>query len=131
MSDKSTVDDLSATEDENASSESGHGRRYRRRSILWPAKIRVGRHEFQAQLWNVSLGGAKVRLDIPLKEGTEAAVLIPAKGIELAAQVVWHTGDVMGVLFLQSPEKVKEIFEDSAITLGLEATDDRPVKDDA
>ena len=103
--------------------ESAKKRSFRRRSVLWPAKIRVGRHEFAAQVWNVSLGGAKIRVDVPLKEGTEAAVLIPAKGVEIPAEIVWQSGELLGVYFTIDAERIKAMFDHSAFIMGLEEVD--------
>ena len=110
-------------EAEKESGEDGHQRQFRRRSVLWPAKLRVGNHEFTAQVWNVSLGGAKLRVDLPIKEGTATAILIPAKGIEIPAEVVWQSGELLGVFFSFDAERVKDIFENSATVLGLDAPD--------
>jgi len=99
-------------------------RTFRRRSVLWPAKLRCGKHEFAAQVWNVSLGGAKLRIDIPLKEGTDISILIPAKGVEIPAEIVWQSGELLGIYFSIDSDRIKAMFDHSAFIMGLEDIDE-------
>ncbi len=133
MNSNKTADTLpeDKTDDESEQGSDRGSRLYRRRSILWPAKLWVGKHEFQAQLWNVSLGGAKVRVDIPLKEGACADIQIPAKNIELPTEVVWQSGELLGVKFQLAPERIKDIFDGAAIILGLDGEDSSDGEDNS
>lgn len=91
----------------------------RRRSVLWPAKLIVGRHEFACQIWNLSLGGARVRIDLPLKDGAAVSLKTPSRE-PLDAFIVWGEGDSLGLQFVDDPEKVRDHFIDRLHVLGLE-----------
>jgi PilZ domain len=95
-------------------------RDFRRRSVLWPAKIIVGTHELACQIWNLSLGGARVRIDLPIQEGTDVSLAVEGRG-EIAAQVAWSTGGSLGLDFLVGPDAIKRMFEDRLHILGLDA----------
>ena len=111
-----TENTMPPTEDDGESN-----REFPRRSVLWPGKIRIGRHEFPCQVWNVSLGGAKVRVDLPLKEGTDLTLVIPARSIEMPARIAWQSGDLLGIVFIIPSEHIRKIFGESVRMLGLDA----------
>lgn len=94
-------------------------RAYRRRSVLWPAKLKVGRHDFNCQIWNMSLGGARVRLDMPIKEGVDVVLSIVGRG-DIPAAVCWSEDSAAGLEFKVSVEEVRVMFMDRLQTLGLE-----------
>lgn len=80
----------------------------------------VGEHKFPCQIWNLSLGGARVRIDIPLMPGT--SVLLSVQGREdLSGHVVWYREQSMGVKFDTPEERIREIFQDRLHVLGLDA----------
>jgi len=97
-------------------------RYFRRRSVLWPAKILIGKHELACQVWNLSLGGARVRIDLPIQEGTKVTLSVAGRG-EMAASVAWSVDGSLGLDFLVSPEVVKRMFKDRLHILGLDDTD--------
>lgn len=101
---------------------SADARGHRRRSVLWPAKLQVGRHNFECQIWNMSLGGARVRLDLPIKEGADVKLTIAGRG-EIPATVRWFKKDMAGLSFAVSSEEVRLLFLDSLHSLGLEPAD--------
>lgn len=98
---------------------SADARAYRRRSVLWPAKVLVGRHEFSCQIWNMSLAGARVRLDMPIKEGTAVQLVMAGRG-EIPAVVRWYRDNAAGLAFVIEPEEVRMLFLDRAQMLGFE-----------
>lgn len=102
-------------------------RRHKRRSVLWMGSVVLGRHQFPCQIWNLSLGGARIKFDIPLQSGTEVYLSIPTRG-DIAASVVWVEGQTTGLKFRQSPESIEEIFADRLDFLGLapRSEDDLP-----
>ena len=93
-------------------------RLHRRRSVLWMATLVMGRHEFPCQIWNMSLGGARIRIDVPLQSGTEVYLSIPTRG-DIPATVVWVEDQTMGLKFRQSPDGVEQLFADRLDVLGL------------
>ncbi len=101
---------------------SADARGYRRRSVLWPAKLLVGRHDFQCQIWNMSLGGARVRLDLPIREGADVRLIIAGRG-EIPATVRWFRNDTAGLSFNIPAEEVRLLFLDQLQSLGLEPTE--------
>jgi len=103
-----------------ASDKSAENRDFRRRSVLWPAKILVGKHELSCQIWNLSLGGARVRIDLPIQENTEVKLCIADRG-ELAATVAWSANGSLGLDFLVKADVIKRMFEDRLHVLGLDA----------
>lgn len=101
---------------------SADARGHRRRSVLWPAKLKVGRHDFKCQIWNMSLGGARVRLDLPIKEGASVMLVIAGRG-EIPAKVRWFRNDTAGLSFAISADEIRLLFLDSLQSLGLEPAD--------
>jgi len=89
-----------------------------RRSVLWPARLLVGRHEFACQIFNLSLGGARIRIDLPLKEGSLVALKAPSRRA-LEAYVAWSAGDNLGLQFADDPATIKSHFADRMHILGL------------
>lgn len=98
---------------------SADARAHRRRSVLWPATLKVGRHDFTCQIWNMSLGGARVRIDVPLKEGASVTLAIAGRG-DIAAKVRWSDQRAAGLEFGIPPEEVRLLFMDRLQTLGLD-----------
>lgn len=98
---------------------SADARAHRRRSVLWPATLKVGRHDFTCQIWNMSLGGARVRIDVPLKDGAAVTLAIAGRG-DIAAKVRWSDNRSAGLEFGIPPEEVRLLFMDSLQTLGLD-----------
>lgn len=94
-------------------------RLYKRRSVLWPAKLLIGRHEISCQIWNLSLGGARVRVDLPIQEGTKLVLSIESRG-QLNATVAWSKDEAMGLDFNVPSAKIKRMFEDRLHILGLD-----------
>lgn len=96
-------------------------RSYNRRSVLWPALMHVNNHEFTCQIWNLSLGGARVRVNLPFKEGTEVILSLPNRSdTDIKARVAWQEGESLGLIFLTPDSDIKRIFKDRLHVLGLE-----------
>ena len=108
------IEDADLSEDQKEDNR----RQYSRRSVLWPAKLTVGVHEFSCQVWNLSLGGARLRADIPLKNGTKVILDIPERG-RLPGEIVWARNEALGVDFTIPKDRVRKMFEDRLHVLGL------------
>lgn len=102
----------------SASDAGDESRKFRRRSVLWPAKLRVGKHELSCQIWNLSLGGARVRVDLPLQNGVKIVLSLSGRG-DIPATVAWAKGELLGVSFDVGPEVIRRMFEDRLHVLGL------------
>lgn len=108
-----------AKKDTEAANSGPESRTYRRRSVLWPAKLLIGRHEISCQIWNLSLGGARVRVDLPIQQGTDVILSIEGRG-QLSATVIWSENEAMGLDFNVSSSTIKTMFEDRLHILGLD-----------
>lgn len=108
-----------AKQDSQANQASHDSRNFQRRSVLWPAKLVIGRHEISCQIWNLSLGGARVRVDLPIQEGTDLILSIEGRG-QLSATVIWVEDEAMGLDFNVPSSTIKRMFEDRLHILGLD-----------
>ena len=90
----------------------------KRRAVLWPAALKVGEHEFRCQIWNFSLGGARVRVDVPLRDGADTSLQLKGKR-PIAGRVVWAGDKDVGIEFDLSPASVVERLGNSVTSLGL------------
>ena len=81
-------------------------RSHKRRTVVWPALMVVNEFDFKCTLYDVSLGGVLLKLDLPLATG--ALIQIQIKDLDfIGALVSWHTNDFVGLKFTDSPEKIK------------------------
>src|SRR3954463_7667797 len=80
--------------------EHGHRRRFARRPVQLPARLRVGRQDIQAVTENISPGGAFLRVKLPENTTEVLASINLPHGRELneRAKVRWRrTGEPPGV----------------------------------
>lgn len=93
-------------------------RRNRRRRILWAGKLRVGEHLIDCQVRNISLGGALIKISIPLAVDTliyfESEHHSPLQG-----RIAWQANSLAGVSFDSPANAVARILGPAAGTLGL------------
>ncbi len=91
-----------------------------RRAVLWAGHIEFGEYNFSCQIWNISLGGAKLNIGVPLALGTEVTMVLEKYGRFLGT-VVWQEGKSIGIKFDSDPEIVRQTLGDDAIEiLGLQ-----------
>jgi len=94
-----------------------------RRAVLWSGKLQFGDHEFECQIWNISLGGAKVNVGLPFSEGTDVTLVLKDRG-EFAAKVMWRGERNLGLKFEDAPDDIRKAFgNDAIVTLGLDDDD--------
>lgn len=86
-------------------------RNHRRRSVLWIGTLVFGKHHFPCQVWNMSLGGARLKIDVPLRDETDVVLSIPTRG-EVPARVVWCEDKTMGIRFTVGTDVVQRTFGD-------------------
>lgn len=119
------------SESETTKTNAGQARDHTRRSVLWPAVIDVNGHTFNCQIWNLSLGGVRIRFDIPLKEGSDVILRIPNRNnAEILSRIAWQREDTVGLLFMVPPSKIREIFHDRLHILGLDGPEVVPDNSD-
>ncbi|MCK5424641.1 MAG: PilZ domain-containing protein [Emcibacter sp.] len=80
----------------------------KRRTVVWPATLYVGEFEFKSMLYDISLGGVRLKLPLPLARGTEATVKIKHKVI-MNTRVVWCAGEFMGLKFVDPVDETKKL----------------------
>ncbi|PCI33574.1 MAG: hypothetical protein COB54_04575 [Alphaproteobacteria bacterium] len=88
----------------------------KRRTVVWPATLYVGEFEFRSTLYDISLGGLRLKLALPLARGTETTVKIKNQ-VSLNARVVWCTGEFMGLKFTDPVDVVTKTL--GALSKGL------------
>lgn len=83
-------------------------RSYRRRTVVWPAILNVNEFEFKCMLYDISLGGVRLKLDLPLATGS--IVQIKIKDFEFTdALVSWHADAFVGLKFIDTPENIQKL----------------------
>ncbi len=91
-------------------------RSHKRRTVVWPAVLIVNEFEFKCTLYDISLGGVRIKLDLPLATG--AQVKIKIKNLDfIDALVSWHAEAFVGLRFTDDVEVVKGILGDHAHNL--------------
>lgn len=83
-------------------------RQYKRKPVLWGAKLETatGRHE--CITLDLSLGGAKLRLAVPVAMHDTVTLVLERFGA-LAAEVAWVEGRTIGIRFTEDPQHVADI----------------------
>ncbi|MCF8474319.1 MAG: PilZ domain-containing protein [Emcibacter sp.] len=88
----------------------------KRRTVVWPAKLQVGEFEFRSTMYDISLGGIRVKLSLPLARGTEASITIKNQ-VTLNGRVVWCAGEFMGLKFCDPIDVIRKAFK--TLSVGL------------
>lgn len=94
-----------------------------RRSVLWPAILHIGDHHFNCQIRNFSMSGLKLKLSLPLKEGTVIKLEIPKRKVTLRAEISWQSDELIGIRFMEKAEVLQDSFGDRAAVMGIEVKD--------
>ncbi len=83
-------------------------RRFKRKPVLWAARLETGEGSFDCITLDLSLGGAKLRMATtsPLKE--PVSLVLERFGI-LHAEVAWQRPDTVGLRFTDEPEYIAGI----------------------
>jgi len=84
-------------------------RQSNRQNVLIKSKIDVGSYYFDAVAYDLSLRGAKIKLNLPLERGSNFLISIKDQQ-QIPSKVSWVKNGFMGLEFTYSPAKVKEIF---------------------
>ena len=89
-----------------------------RRRLLWLGRLKYGEHAFDCRVFDLSLGGAKVELDLPLKRGTLVTLQIPEVGM-MIANVAWARDGQMALAFSEGTAAIRKKLAAKAAKLGL------------
>ncbi|MBT5186126.1 MAG: PilZ domain-containing protein [Kordiimonadaceae bacterium] len=84
-------------------------RKSKRQNVLLKSKIDVGSYYFDVITYDLSLRGAKIKLDIPLERGAKFNLTIKNNKV-LPSKVSWSKDGFLGIEFNYPPETVKNIF---------------------
>ncbi len=91
-------------------------RSHKRRTVVWPAVLIVNEYEFKSTLYDVSLGGVRIKLDLPLATG--AKVKIQIKDFDYTdALVSWHAEGFVGLRFIDNSEHIRAMLGEYGETL--------------
>lgn len=101
-----------------AKSRDGERRNLSRRRLLWLGRMKYGEYVFDCRVFDLSLGGAKVELDLPLKRGTLVTLQIPDVGI-MVAKVAWSRDGKMALAFSEGTAAIRKKLAAKAAKLGL------------
>lgn len=84
-------------------------RKSHRQNVLLKSNVEVGRYNFDATAYDLSLYGAKIKLNLPLERGS--GFYITLKDFQqIPSRVCWAKNGFMGLEFSYPPERVKKIF---------------------
>lgn len=91
--------------------EAGNQRpREARRAVLWPASLKVvGKPEIRCVVIDLSSGGAKVRTDKPVAEGT--LVKLRSQRFTRDARIAWTADGLVGLQFVESSEHLMKTLD--------------------
>ena len=88
-------------------------RTFKRRTVVWPAVLYVNDFEFKCMLYDISLGGVRLKLDLPLAVGTPVEIKI--KNFDITPAIVsWHVTSFVGLRFSKNQEHIKTLLGDYA-----------------
>lgn len=86
-----------------------HKRKRNRQNVLLKSHIDVGSYFFEAIAYDLSLYGAKIKLNLPLERGTDFIISIK-DNYKIPSKVSWAENGFIGLEFTYPPDKVKAIF---------------------
>ena len=90
----------------------------RRSTVMLAGSIVYNRQRFPCRVRNISAGGLRVQIDVPLAPGTPVHAELPRFG-RFPAVVAWVKGRMMGLVFPEGVAGGLARFGESAVTLGL------------
>ncbi len=104
--------------DETAEAADLHDRqRHPRTAVLCPAKLASAGQAWDCEILDISAGGAKIRLPVPLDPAAELSLTVGSYGT-FPVRLMWQNGQYLGVAFLcdleTSSRLVREVVENPA-----------------
>ena len=80
-------------------------REFKRKAVLWRATLDCGDAPLDCQVYNISAGGAKLRMNEPITRRSVVQLQGYRFG-ELPARIIWQQDDWVGLSFLADPDRV-------------------------
>lgn len=81
-------------------------RRHTRRTVVMQAELDVGNYHFDCTAYDISLGGVRLKVGLPIERGTSVYVILRDK-IKQAARVVWAADGFIGLSFTETPQIIQ------------------------
>lgn len=81
-------------------------RKHNRRAVVLPAELSIDGKKIHCTAYDVSLGGVRLKVDMPVNVNSQVIVKIKDKLSE-AAKVVWSAEGFVGLNFAACPAVVK------------------------
>lgn len=82
-------------------------RRHNRRTVVMQAALDVGDYHFDCMAYDISLGGVRLKVGLPIEQGTTVFVALRNK-VKQAAEVVWTADGFIGLSFTKNAEFVQQ-----------------------
>lgn len=83
-------------------------RKVSRQSVLLKSRVSVSNFHFDTVVYDLSLYGAKIKLDLPLDKGTLLMIQIRSSAY-IPARIAWSKDKFIGLEFRRPPTKMKTI----------------------
>ncbi|PHZ85588.1 PilZ domain-containing protein [Paremcibacter congregatus] len=99
-----------------ANVEVSENRQFVRRHVLLKALLDTGKYEFDCMAYDLSVKGARLKLDLPLKTRCEVRVLVKQSSM-IPAEVAWAKDGFIGVEFTMPVKEVKQLLDDLGVKL--------------
>ncbi|VAV87988.1 hypothetical protein MNBD_ALPHA02-1179 [hydrothermal vent metagenome] len=81
-------------------------RKHNRRTVIQTATLNVGDFKFPCTAYDISLGGIRLKVDMPIEQGTNVLIQLKNK-LKQTARVIWSADGFMGLSFEDNPEAVR------------------------
>ena len=81
-------------------------RKHNRRAVVLPARLDVNGHRHKCTVYDVSLGGVRLKVDAPVMENSQVNVKIKDNSSQ-SANVVWTAEGFVGLNFIENPNTIK------------------------
>ncbi|NOZ42013.1 MAG: PilZ domain-containing protein [Alphaproteobacteria bacterium] len=81
-------------------------RKHNRRTVIQAVTLKVDRVDFDCTAYDISLGGIRLKVDMPIEHGTGVFIQIKNR-LRQAARVIWSADGFIGLNFVEDPEKIR------------------------
>lgn len=81
-------------------------RKHNRRTVVQSATLAIGSYNIDCTAYDISLGGIRLKVDLPVAGGTNVYVQLKNR-LKQTAKVIWSADGFMGLNFLEPPERVR------------------------
>ena len=95
------------TETTTVADDGSNRRRFARTSVLWAGQLSKSDGRTECLVFNLSAGGAKVRVNEPVELDTDLTLRVGQLG-EFCGKVVWKAKNLLGISFTSDAAEVRE-----------------------